>query len=145
MSTAGRRTECQSRKCFSPRNLSDGCHALYNFYFVCQHQIKNKSREKAGPSRAVTLKLSPISTLFREVNIESRKTMSNDDISLLLQELIVRWHRASNNIKDKFLLKSKQHEFSTQLHSCKLHWKESKRFILNIIFVSLSFKSQANI
>ena len=112
---------------------------------MCQQIISNKIKEKVGPSWANTLKPNEVSTLFREINIENRKTMNNDDISLLSQESIVRWHGATVNIKDKFLLKSKQYEFLTQFHSFKLHWKESKRFILNIIFVSLSFKSQANI
>ena len=82
------------REMSSPlENLSDVCHSLYNFYFVYQHQINNKRREKAGPSRAVTLKLNEVSTLLREINNENRKTMMYDDISSLLQESIVRWHK----------------------------------------------------
>ena len=82
------------REMSSPlENVSDVCHSLYNFYFVYQHQINNKRREKAGPSRAVTLKLNEVSTLFREINNENRKTMMYDDISSLLQESIVRWHK----------------------------------------------------
>ena len=87
-------------------NLSDVCHSLYNFYLVYPHQINNKSREKAGPSRAVTLKLTAVSTLLRELNIENVKTMMYDDISLLLQESIVRWH--------KFLVMSLTYSFKSQ-------------------------------
>ena len=60
---------------------------------MCPQIINNKIKEKVGPSWANTLKPTVVNTLFGEINIENRKTMMYDDISSLLQESIVRWHK----------------------------------------------------
>ena len=54
-----------------PKNLSNMCQALYNFYFVFQQRINNKSKEKARPSWAINLKPTPVSTLFIQLSDES--------------------------------------------------------------------------